>query len=108
MVADIVTLVTNSVTDEAVERAYVNAPEDWKANAAVAVENCAKRFNEFTTDEVWDALDEQPREPRALGGVMRRAARDGLIRKTNRVRNSTATKRHSRPMTIWESLCYGA
>lgn len=98
---------TISVTDEAVERSYAAADDDWRDRASSAITRCASKYAEFTTDEVWAEGLEQPLEGRALGGVMRRAARDGIIKKTDRVRLSTNPIRHRRPMAVWQSMVAG-
>lgn len=73
----------------------------WKDEALAAVMHLAATRAEFTTDDVWALVQlsgEHTHEPRAMGAVMRQAARDGAIAKTDRVVNS------ARPVTVWRSL----
>jgi hypothetical protein len=83
-----------------------NADLNWMAAAHTAVALLAMNCDEFTTDEMWAALREvdATHEPRAMGAVMRAAARHGLIVKTDRVRNSVRPECHARPVAIWRSL----
>ena len=69
-------------TAEAIEAAHEAADPTWlKATEKALDAILAKPGAEFTTGDIWDALTKQgvkmPREPRALGGVMRQAQRDG-------------------------------
>ncbi|HGJ4321654.1 TPA: hypothetical protein ACLFMB_001697 [Salmonella enterica subsp. diarizonae serovar 61:l,v:1,5,7] len=75
----------------------------WKQKAYEVVVNVAKTHQEFTPDEVWAAGLEKPEEARALGGVMARARKEGLIEKTGRVRPTTQPESHATDVTIWQS-----
>ena len=97
-------LSTQAVTDEAVERSYAAADEQWREDADRIIRKLAKKYAEFTTDAIWEAGLPKTREPRAIGGAMRRAARDGVIKKTDRVWQSGDPVCHSRPQTVWKSL----
>jgi hypothetical protein len=94
--------------DEAVARVEEHASADWLAAAATAVGMLAMFYPEFTTDDVWECLVEveATHEPRALGPVMMKAARRGLIRKTDRVQNSRRPQCHARPVAVWSSLIH--
>ena len=89
--------------DEAIEAAFVASPEQWRALARRAVRYCAHRFDDFTTDEIWAALDSggyvRPEEPRALGGVIRSARTEGLIEPTGQYR--CGDRRHGAPLRVW-------
>jgi hypothetical protein len=94
--------------DEAINRVEANADHVWLTGATEAVRMLARTRDEFTTDDVWNRLDnagyQPPHEPRAMGAVMRQAARDGLVVKTDRVRNSVRVECHARPVAVWASL----
>lgn len=96
--------------DEAMARAAEAADADWVADAYHALETLAGRHWEdsgdglgFTTDDVWDLLAERgvpaPREPRALGTIVREAVREGLIRRTGAYRPSR--RRHCSPIPVY-------
>ena len=62
----------------------------------------------FTTDEVWRFLTHGSGvEKRAMGSVMLKAARDGLIQKTGGYKQSQRAECHLRPIPIWYSKIYG-
>lgn len=92
-------------TEEAIERVDAAAPAAWKDEALDAVRTLARGGGRFTTDDVWDALAylgvAKPREPRALGPVMRRAEREGTVRWTGTFAESR--RRHRTPVRIWEA-----
>ena len=88
-------------------RAYDNANRDWKAAAAATVRDLARVKATFTADDVWaqlDALGFATREHRAMGAVMRAAAMDGWIVKTDRVVPTTRPCANRRPVAVWQSL----
>jgi hypothetical protein len=91
--------------DAAIERVDRNADDDWKAKAMDAVRQVCRMRDEFTTDAVWAILDREgvkpPREPRALGAVMRRASSAGLIERTDRFVPTTRPQAHRKPTAVW-------
>jgi hypothetical protein len=85
------------------------APEWWNfmLEAALAV----ARLNEYlTTDHVedWRRSHGGPTTPerRALGPLMRTAARRGYFEKTGRVERSGMRVCHARDKAVWRSLVY--
>jgi len=82
----------------------------WIAEAVAAVRRVAQTHTEFTADDVWDDLestaDDRPRDGRALGPVMRKAAAAKLCRKTNRVQPCRRKTRHYTEIAVWMSLVY--
>lgn len=88
--------------DQTIAQVEANADGDWLIQAHKAVRVAAERFSEFTTDEVWQLIP-PTRENRALGPVMKKAARAGIIEKTDRVRNGKRVSRHGAPLAIWRS-----
>jgi hypothetical protein len=88
-------------------RAWDAANTDWKAAATAIVRHLAETRAEFTADQVWaelDALGFATREHRAMGAVMRAAAVDGLIVKTDRVTPTSRPCANRRPVAVWQSL----
>ena len=102
--ADNVTV--EEVITEAVARVERNADSEWLLWAERAVVEAAAD-NRFTTDDVWHLLDawrvEAPHEPRALGAVMRRMARVGVIRSTGEYVKSERVECHGRPIVVWSA-----
>lgn len=91
---------------DGMERAWNHANTDWKAAATAIVRHLAETSTEFTADQVWAELDSlgfTTREHRAMGAVMRQAACEGWIVKTDRVVPTTRPCANRRPVAIWRS-----
>lgn len=95
---------TRRVTNEAIRRADRHAYPAWKDAAFQVVQHLAASGQPFTTDDVWEGLhgSDRPHEPRALGGVMVRAARRGIIAKADGVRPSQRIEAHRNPKQLWK------
>jgi hypothetical protein len=82
----------------------------WQEAAWRAITYIATVRKEFTTDAVWFVLEkwkvEGPREPRAMGPMMRRALNAKLCLATGRFGCSVRVACHRRPITIYESLLF--
>lgn len=93
--------------DRAIDQVEVNSTPSWRTHAYRAICMVADRQDEFTTDDVWLVLHEMgvesPREPRALGAVMRRASHDGVISATNKIEQSARPVCHAAPKRVWRS-----
>jgi hypothetical protein len=85
----------------AIAQVDANADDEWKRYALGFVAELSADLDEFTTDDLWDAGLIKPREPRALGPVMRRAAKRGLIATTGEFRKSRY--RNCAPLPVWAS-----
>ncbi|MGW8630575.1 hypothetical protein [Streptomyces sp. NPDC055793] len=85
--------------DEAMERVYESAADEWKAKAHATVIAVADSLGEFTVDDLWDAGLDKPAEPRAMGPILRKAARDGFIRQTGNYAKSRY--RNATPIPVW-------
>ncbi len=83
---------------DAVERA---ADGEWLAKAAQVILAVAKSRATFTTDHLWAAGLESPREPRALGAAVRASSRVGLIEPTGEYVQSGRKDCHRRPVRVW-------
>jgi transcriptional accessory protein Tex/SPT6 len=94
--------------DAAIIQVDFNADPQWKKAADMAIRAIAMDRPEMTTDDVWRWLHEvaieAPHEPRALGAAMKRAAREGIIVATDRVKQSARPECHARPVRVWKSL----
>lgn len=93
--------------EAAIDKVDEAASAEWKAKAFVAVARVCERYEEFTTDTVWALLDAQgtaiPREPRAMGAIMRKAVTAGLCLPTDRTSKSVRVECHRRPLQVWRS-----
>lgn len=88
-----------------IERAEVGASAEWLDTAYKALEELARKNGELTSDDVWFLLEQRqvvmPREHRAMGPVMRRAAQAGIIRPSSKFRLSNRPVNHRRPQRVW-------
>ena len=87
--------------DEGMAAAAAGAGPEWIARAEETVRRVARQAEEFTSDDVWDAGLEKPAEPRALGPVMLRLAREAVIVPTGEWRASRYSSRHIAPIRVW-------
>lgn len=97
------------VTNDAIQRVGEHAHPEWLAEARDAVYVVALRLPQFTTDDVWDAMQDvevTTHEPRALGAVMRAAAKEGICAPSLGYVNSRRRACHLRPLRVWKSLIY--
>lgn len=88
-----------------IAKALAHAEEEWVTAALAAVFAVAKQREHFTADHVWmygDGLP-PPREPRAMGSVMRIADKAGWISPTQDHWLSKRPSCHRRPLRVWES-----
>lgn len=93
--------------DEAVDRVEENAHAEWLAFALLTVRHLGLLGGEFSTDQVWERLDMfdvHTHEPRAMGAVMKRAVRDGLIEPTGRYVRSSRRECHARPVQTYRGV----
>lgn len=99
--------------NKALAQVEKNANADWKEYAFARVRMVAERLEELTSDDIEDELCSflvpfRPvtHEKRALGPVMIRAAKAGLIFATDRVKPSRRSKLHNSPRRIWRSRIF--
>lgn len=91
-------------TQLAIDQVQEHANPDWLDTARRIVVVLAHSGRPFTTDDVWDELAKHStvtHEPRALGAVIRNAARMGLIRSTGTYVKTRRREAHSRPIPEW-------
>lgn len=97
--------------DDAIARAERHAVDEWKTVTFGIIRQLAECSPSFTTDDVWLALQKVPEvathEPRALGSMMREAAKSGWIVPTDRYVNSQRPECHARPVKVWRSRLQG-
>lgn len=92
--------------DAAIAQVDANADPSWKDWALDAVQRCCEEGRPFTTDEVWLELSGtesqvSTHERRAMGAVMQRAAKLGLIEPLDEWRQSTRPECHANPKRVW-------
>jgi hypothetical protein len=95
------------LANEGIARADDHANLEWKDAALTALHVCALDRYDFTTDQVYEAMDgEWTHERRAMGAVMRQGARAGWIEKTKDFRLTERPEGHRGPKQVWRSLIY--
>ncbi len=92
--------------DEGILRAADGAGEEWLRLAYAAIVALARSCDSFTADHVWASGLPKPDEPRALGAVMLRAQRDGVIEPLRVFRQTAQASRHRAPVRVWRSLLH--
>jgi hypothetical protein len=91
--------------EEAVSRVEANASRAWLDAAWEALRFSSQHYREITADEVWALLWTDgvaaPHDPRAMGAIMRRAVREGLLAATSEFRPSALPQNHRRPVRVY-------
>lgn len=96
-------------TERAITIAGNFADQQWYSEAIAALDVLCKRGEDFTTDELWrllEGVEVKTLEPRAMGDVIRRAARSHKIFSTGGYRKSIRKECHRRPLAIWRPVGY--
>jgi hypothetical protein len=96
--------------EEGIQVSFQFADSDWKEAAALAVRKTAEEMHTFTVDDVYDRIHPNVQTPNgsALGHLMRGAAKDGIIQKTQDYRRSVRPTRHCAPQPVWRSLVFAS
>jgi hypothetical protein len=88
----------------ALSRVESHADREWLDAAFAALRGYLERNETFHCDDFWTLGIERPHESRALGAVIVRAARAGLMSKTGEYRLSVSSNLSPKP--LWKSLVY--
>lgn len=92
--------------DAAIANAEGGANVLFMTAARNAIIAAATYHAELTTDDVEKHCNMTPDEPRAWGAAMMRAAKDGIIERTERTRQSKNRVCHAREKRIWRSRIF--
>ena len=103
------------LADRAIHQADKHAHPEWMEMAEQCVRYCAQFLGTFTNDDVWAEIEGRcaqikagggvapwTHEPRALGSINRRLARQGLIAKTGEYVKSTRRSNHAQAIPVWK------
>jgi len=107
------------ITAKEIQRGYQAAPDWWKDDAYATIEGTVTvNLPEFHVDEVWKAnpsLLMADVDKRAIGGVLKKAEKDGLISKQpcascgkDKTDRSDRVGTNSKLGIIWKSVHYKA
>jgi hypothetical protein len=93
------------LAQQGMDAAVAGADEGWLRAAKQELAALIQSRQPWTTDIVWfrlEALGVETPEPRALGGLIRSAARAGLIVQRGYT-PSTRPECHARPVSVWQA-----
>lgn len=89
--------------DAGMAQVEANADPDWMDQAWHALVEWLQTHDEFFVDDFWMGSGlAEPREARALGPIVMRASRAGLMEKTGKFRPSVRSNMTEKP--VWRSL----
>lgn len=88
--------------DEGIARAMDAAGDRWADEAYDFVTTYLEAHAELFVDDLWDAGLPVPANRKALGGVIQRAKRSGLMTESGQFRPSVSS--HLLPKPVWTSL----
>jgi predicted nucleic acid-binding Zn-ribbon protein len=89
-----------------IEQVEENAHEHWKVVAAEAIEDLARAGRPFQGDDVWSRIaqldpEATTHESRAMGPMIQKASRAGLIRFTGDFAKAYRPSRNGGPERLW-------
>lgn len=89
---------------DAMDRIARNTSRDFDIDAEYAVLTVGRMRQTFTTDEVWEWLEQhhmtQAHDNRAIGPIMNRLAKQNRIKFTGQYQPSR--RRHASPIRVWQ------
>jgi hypothetical protein len=88
----------------AIRQVEENADADWMKAAEKTIRWYAALGDRFTSDDIWANLEKMnltTHEPRALGAIFNRLARQGVIEQTGEYRKSVRPECHRNPKAVW-------
>jgi hypothetical protein len=94
-----------AAAEDGMARADAHADNAWKQAAEAAVLHVARMRVTFTADDVWRQLAVatavETHEPSALGPILNRLRRQGVIKTTGEFVVSHRASRHAAPLRVW-------
>tara|TARA_R100000808_G_scaffold1155_1_gene5430 strand:+ start:3616 stop:3963 length:348 start_codon:yes stop_codon:yes gene_type:complete len=99
---------SDEARDTGIKQAEQNAGSEWAKIALDALVRTALEKQEFIVEEVWKNIpnDFTTHENRAIGAVITRGKKEGIIEPTGRYKKSSIRQHHSTPRQIWRSKIY--
>jgi hypothetical protein len=89
--------------DRKIQQVDGNADPAWRNEAEATVLRLAATGIDFTTSDVWESGLRRPREPRALGAVIKHLSKAGHIVPAGYYVNSREPNQNARPLCVWRS-----
>jgi len=100
-----------ATAQEGMAQADANASPLWKRWFDDCVMAAAKKKAEITSDDVLSELEALPNPPSthnlgAIGSAMVRAAKDGLLERTERLKRSQRPEKNGNLQRVWRSVIF--
>lgn len=94
-----------TLRDAALKQVWENTPMNWRQVAVECLYALARHQQYLTTDDLWDVLPEPPPgvSHSIVGVLWLWAIRHGVVRKTDRMINTTRPVAHARSIPVYES-----
>lgn len=94
----------SQLRDKKIESVTLNATDEFHKRIREVVMTILLIHDHFTADDVWIEAEKRNKrgfssDPRALGGLLKMMAREGLIRSTGTWQPSK--RRHAAPIMVW-------
>jgi hypothetical protein len=86
--------------DRSMAQVEAHTPDGWAAAARSVIIDLSNRLPGFTSDDIWATGLPKTREPRALGPVLARLAREGVIVPVGYQQTRQAS-RNAAPVRVW-------
>lgn len=95
--------------DKAMKKVESHAAPGFLDGALVAAGRAARDLPHLTSDDLWRYMPPEVTTPdnRAMGPVMVRAKKLGLIEPTDRFKPTIFPRGHAGPRRVWRSLVWG-
>lgn len=97
---------TQTTIEDILDGVAGRADETWKAGVEAYARMLARTRGEFTSDDVQELLDQaglSTHEPNAMGAIMHKLARAGVIQATDRFVKSRRPSANSRRIAVWKA-----
>jgi len=96
-----------ALRDDALDKIESKVSEEWKEKVGKIIRGLALTRQPFTSDEVWAGIHSEGltvHDNRALGPMMMKASRSGIVVKTGRTRTSKRPETHASPKAEWVGI----
>lgn len=74
----------------------------FQSHCLTIIRTLAQERSEFTSDDIYERLEQDPHDPNQIGAAFREAAKRGLIKATGRITRSKRAAAKGRNIQIWE------
>ncbi len=100
------TLDGETLAEQGLLSAIENTPSHAYNELLSAIEVTARRLEYFDSSDVWAVLPTWTGSPSAMGGAIRQAEKDNVLKWTGMYQQSRKRSAHMRPVRRYQSLIY--